>query len=145
MTQTDAPARSARKGGAAGSWMKVLGDQRKAMLVALGLAVAGFWICAPFGEWLVAGSIAIGVALGLANHLATERWLLKTISSGGQPTRMQMGSATLMRLLVLTLVAVGIAVVLWPDGIALLLGLAIYRLIALVMTTLPLLRELKQP
>jgi hypothetical protein len=52
-------------------------------------------------------------------------------------------AATMTRLLVLTVVAVGIAVVFWPDGIGLLLGLAIFRLIALVMTGLPLLKELK--
>ncbi|MCW2775246.1 MAG: hypothetical protein JWN91_3572, partial [Nocardioides sp.] len=50
-----------------------------------------------------------------------------------------------MRLAVLTVVAVGFAVIFWPDGIGLLLGLAIFRLIALVMTTLPLLKELKNP
>ena len=51
--------------------------------------------------------------------------------------------ATIVRLLVLTVVAVSVAVVCWPDGIGLLLGLAVFRLIALVMTTIPLLKELK--
>ncbi len=45
--------------------------------------------------------------------------------------------------MVLAVVAVGVAVVFWPSGIALLLGLAIFRLIALVMTAIPLLKELK--
>jgi hypothetical protein len=45
---------------------------------------------------------------------------------------------------VLSIVAVGIAVAFWPSGIALLLGLAIFRLIALVMTSIPLLKELKK-
>jgi hypothetical protein len=35
-------------------------------------------------------------------------------------------------------------VLFWPEGVALLLGLAIFRLIALVMTSLPLLQELKE-
>jgi hypothetical protein len=52
-------------------------------------------------------------------------------------------AATISRLAVLTVVAVGVAVVFWPDGIGLLLGLAVFRLIALVMTGLPLLKELK--
>ena len=82
--------------------------------------------------------------LGLANHLATERWLLKTISSGEEVTRNRLAAATFVRLLILTAVAVGIAVLFWPDGIGLLLGLAIFRLIALVMTIIPLLRELKK-
>ena len=38
-----------------------------------------------------------------------------------------------------------IAVVFWPDGVGLLLGLAVYRLIALMMTSVTLLKELKQP
>ena len=42
------------------------------------------------------------------------------------------------------MVAVAIAVVFWPDGIGLLLGLAVFRLITLVMTSIPLLKELKE-
>jgi hypothetical protein len=54
-------------------------------------------------------------------------------------------ASTLVRLTVLTAVAVAIAVAFWPDGIGLLLGLAIFRLIALMMTSLVLLKELKNP
>jgi hypothetical protein len=50
----------------------------------------------------------------------------------------------MVRLVVLTVVAVGVAVLFWPDGIGVLLGLAVFRLIALVMTTIPLLKELKE-
>ena len=66
--------------------------------------------------------------LGLVNHLMTEYWLLRIITSGEQPTRSQMIASTLARLGVLTVVAVGAAVVFWPNGIGLLLGLAIFRL-----------------
>ncbi|KQW48362.1 hypothetical protein ASC77_06250 [Nocardioides sp. Root1257] len=124
---------------------RVLKDQRKIELVALGLMVAGFWLAGAAGEWRLAVCIAAGIFLGLVNHLATEYWLLRTISSGAQPTRNQMVVSTVIRLTVLTVVAVGVAVLFWPDGIGLLLGLAIFRLIALVMTTIPLLKELKNP
>lgn len=121
----------------------VLRDQRKTILVALVLAVAAFWIAGQLDEWRLATAIAVGVGLGLLNHLATEWWLLRIIANGDQPTRATMVRSTLVRLLVLTVVAVGLAVVWWPEGIGLLLGLAIFRLIALVMTTIPLLKELK--
>ncbi len=123
---------------------RVLLDQKKTVAVALVLVVATYWIAGQFGEWELAGCISGGVLLGLANHLMTERWLLGIITSGAQPTRGQMIASTLMRLGLLTVVAVGAAVVFWPNGIGLLLGLAIFRLIALVMTGLPLLKELKQ-
>ena len=125
------------------SFLRVIKDQRKIELVALGMVVAAFWVAGQFGEWRLAGCISAGVVLGLANHLHTEWWLLKIISSGAEPTKGQMTRATIARLTVLSVVAIGIAVAFWPDGIGLLLGLAIFRLIALVMTTIPLLKELK--
>ncbi len=125
--------------------LKVVKDQKKTILVALTLVVATYWIAGQLGEWRLAACIAGGIALGLVNHLVTEFWLLKMISSGEQPSRNQMIASTVARLAVLTVVAVGVAVLVWPDGIGLLLGLAVFRLIALVMTGIPLLKELKQP
>jgi hypothetical protein len=126
------------------SFGRVVLDQKKAILVAAVMVVATYWIAGQFGEWELAGCISGGVLLGLANHLMTEFWLLKIITSGAQPTRGQMIASTLLRLGTLTVVAVGAAILFWPNGIGLLLGLAIFRLIALVMTGLPLLKELKQ-
>ena len=126
------------------SVLKVLRDQRKTILVAVSLVIASYWVAGQLDRWTLAGCIAGGIALGLANHLFTEFWLLKIISSGEQPSRNQMIVSTIIRLLILTVVAVGIAVAFWPDGIGLLLGLALFRLIALVMTGLPLLKELKK-
>jgi hypothetical protein len=125
------------------SLVRVVRDQRKTLLIALGMAVASFWLVGGLGEWRLATCIAIGVFAGLANHLATELWLLRIISSGGNPSRGEMVRATIVRLVVLTVAAVAVAVWLWPDGIGLLLGLAIFRLLALLMTSVTLLKELK--
>ena len=111
--------------------------------VAVVLSVAAYWVLGSARRVALAGCIVAGVALGLLNHLATEYWLLRIITSGEEPTRNRLAMSTLVRLLVLSVVAVGIAVWFWPDGIGLLFGLAIFRLIALVMTTMPLLKELK--
>jgi F0F1-type ATP synthase assembly protein I len=138
-----APQTSTVQPGERASLLRVLKDQRKTILVAVALVVASYWIAGQLDRWTLAGCIAGGIALGLANHLATELWLLRIISSGRQPTRATMMRATLVRLVVLTVVAVALAVMWWPDGIGLLLGLGVFRLIALVMTTIPLLKELK--
>lgn len=126
------------------SVLKVLRDQKKTLLVAVAMVVATFWVAGQLDKWELAGCIAGGIGLGLANHLYTEYWLLRIISAGAEPTRSQMIASTITRLLVLTVVAVGFAVMFWPDGIGLLLGLALFRLIALVMTGLPLLKELRK-
>jgi hypothetical protein len=126
------------------SVLRVLRDQRKIVILAVALMAGAYWVSGQLGEWRLAACIAGGIALGLLNHLATEYWLMRIITSGEQPTRNKMIASTMTRLLVLTVVAVGIAVMFWPDGIGLLLGLALFRLIALVMTGLPLLKELKK-
>jgi hypothetical protein len=125
------------------SVLRVLRDQRKIVILAAALMAGTYWVAGQLGEWRLAACIAGGIALGLLNHLVTEYWLMRIITSGEQPTRNKMIASTMARLLVLTVVAVGIAVMFWPDGIGLLLGLALFRLIALVMTGLPLLKELK--
>jgi hypothetical protein len=121
---------------------RVLRDQRKTIGVAVVLMVLGLFF-GQYGEWTLAFCIAGGVLLGLINHLVTEYWLLRIITSGQQPTRGQLTRTTIVRLTVLSVVAVGIAVAFWPAGIGLLLGLAIFRLISLAMTAIPLLKELK--
>src|SRR3990170_47458 len=99
------------------SVFRVLRDQRKTILVAAALVVATYWIAGQFGEWELAGCISGGVLLGLVNHLMTERWLLGIITSGAQPSRGQMIVSTLLRLGALTVVAVGAAILFWPNGI----------------------------
>lgn len=133
-TQAETPERA--------SVWRVIVDQRKIELVALGLMVFSLWF-RQFGDWTLPIALASGILLGLLNHLATEYWLLRIITGGHQPTRGQMTRSTIVRLTILVLVALGIVIALWPDGIGVLLGLAIFRLIALVMTTIPLLKELK--
>jgi hypothetical protein len=55
-----------------------------------------------------------------------------------------MTRSTILRLMTLTaVVAVAAVIFRWPDALGVLFGLAIFRLIALVMTTIPLLKELK--
>ena len=126
------------------SLWRVIRDQRKIVGVAAVMMVASLWVLSPMDKVVLGSCLAVGVLLGLINHLYTEYWLLKVISSGENPTRNQMAGSTFVRLLILTVVAIGIAVMFWPYGIGVLLGLAIFRLIALVMTSIPLLKELKK-
>jgi hypothetical protein len=125
------------------SLLTVLKAQRKTLLVGVVLMIAGYWILGQLGEWEYATLTAAGILLAMLNHLGTEYWLARLITSGEEPTRRRIGVSSFFRLAILTVVALGVAIAFWPYGIGLLLGLAIFRLIALVMTTIPLLKELK--
>src|SRR3954467_15270309 len=97
------------------SVLTVVRDQRKTVLVAFCLAVAAYWIIGQLGEWWLAGALAVGIGLGLLNHLATEFWLLRIITSGEKPSRNRMIRSTVTRLTLLSIVAVGLTILMWPD------------------------------
>jgi hypothetical protein len=142
-TQTEAPALPVKA-----TWARVIIDQRKIELVALGLMIFSLWF-RQFGNWTLPLCLAGGILLGLLNHLATEHQLLKVIvnsrDTGEAPSRGEMTRTTILRLSLLAVVAVAATAAFWHDGngLGVLFGLAIFRLIALVMTTIPLLKELK--
>lgn len=124
--------------------VRAVRDQRRAIVVALVLLVGGFWIFVPLGEWQIGVFVAAGLVLGLLNHIASELSLLRMIESGEQLTRNQIAGSAFIRLAVVSVVGVALAVVFWPDGITVLIGLALFRLMTLVMTSIPLLKELNK-
>jgi hypothetical protein len=123
---------------------RAFGNQRRAMVLAAALVVAGFWISVPMGEWQIGAFVAVGVVLGLVNHVLTELTLLRSVEGGDLVTRKQFAVTSLVRLMAVSVVALTLAVVFWPDGATVLLGLAIFHLITLVFTGLPLLREIRK-
>ena len=144
MTRTADSTVTAALAGQRASLGTVLRDQKRVLLVALVIVIVSFWICGPLGAWDVAAFLTVGVLLALVNHIAAEYSLLKTLASGREATRAEMTRQALGRLLAIGLAAGAVAVVFWSTGIVTLIGLALFRLITLVMTGLPLLKELKR-
>ncbi len=144
MTRTADSTVTAALAGERASLGTVLRDQKRVLVVALVIVIAGFWICGPLGAWGVAVFLSVGVLLAVVNHVTSEYSLLKMLASGREPTRAEMTRQALVRLLAVGLTAGAVAVVFWSTGIVTLIGLALFRLIALVMTGIPLLKELKR-
>lgn len=119
-------------------------NQRRALLMAAIFVVAAFWITIPMGKWETGVFAAIGIVLGAINHVLTEHSLLKMVESGDDVTRKQYAVTSLVRLLGISLTAVVLSVAFWPIGAAVLFGLAFFHLIALVLTGIPLLKEVRK-
>jgi hypothetical protein len=119
-------------------------NQRRAVLLAGALVVASIWISIPLGEWRIGLFLAAGFLLGLLNHVLTEYALQKAISSGDPMTRQAYASSSLIRLALISVLGLGVAAIYWPDGAAVIFGLAIFHMIALTLTAIPLLREVRK-
>jgi hypothetical protein len=119
-------------------------NQRRSLLLAGVLVFAGCWVGVGVGEWQIGLFVAVGVILGLANGILTEAFLLRATESDDMLSRKQFAISSLVRLSGISLVALTLAVAFWPYGGAVLAGLAAFHLLALVLTALPLLKELRQ-
>jgi len=122
---------------------RAIGNQRRAVYLALGLVVAAVWISIPLGEWRIGLFLAAGFVLGLVNHVGTEYALQKAIASGDPMTRQMWASSSLLRLALVSIVGFAVAAIFWSDGAAVIFGIAIFHLIALTLTAIPLLREVR--
>ena len=122
----------------------VLVRQRRPLLVAGLLSVAGLWISIPLGRAEVGVFFAVGIFLSLLNHVLTELSLARSLESEGEISRKQFAMGSLGRLTLVTLIAFAIVLSFWPYGAAVFVGLALMHLVMLIFTGLPLLNELKK-
>jgi hypothetical protein len=113
-------------------------------MLAAALAAASLLVGASFGRWDVGLFVAIGVLLGLVNSVLTELSLVRFADSVDLLSRKQFAMTALVRLMGVSLIAFVLAVVFWPAGATVLVGLAGFQLITVVFTGFPLIKELRK-
>lgn len=117
-------------------------NQRRALLLGAVLIVGSFWV--TFGDGGKGALAAAGVVLGVINHVLTEYAIQKAVASDDAITRNAYARSSLLRLAVISLAAFALATAFWDrGGIGVLFGLAIFHLIALTLTAIPLLKEVR--
>jgi hypothetical protein len=127
-----------------GALPTVLAKQRRPLLVALLLSIAVAWVAVPTGRPALAVFFGAGALLSLLNHVLTEVALFRSLNSGVELTRNSFIVGALGRLALVTLIAGALVFVFWPDGAAVLIGLAVMHLVMVVFTGLPLLSEIRK-
>jgi len=119
-------------------------NQRRAAVLAAVLIVGSFWVTVPMGESVKGALLAAGIVLGLLNHVLTEFAIQKAVASEDPVTRNAYARSSLVRLGLISVAAFALAAGFWDQGgVCVLFGLAIFHLIALALTAIPLLREVR--
>ena len=118
--------------------------QRVTVFLAVGLAVAAVVVGVAFDSWLGGVFFAVGVGLSLLNALLTEQSMMRMTASGDDLSRSQFAMSALARLALISVIALALVFVFWPDGGLVLAGLALFQLMTIVLTGLPLLREMRE-
>lgn len=128
---------------AASPLMVPVGTPRRVFVVALVLGGLGVLVASLFGHVAIGFLFLIGLVLGGLNNVMTIRSILK-YTQAGDPDRKKFAKASLLRLLYISLIAAVFLIAFRREGIAVLAGLAVFHMLAVLATSLPVLKEFRK-
>ncbi|HEV2779783.1 MAG TPA: ATP synthase subunit I [Actinophytocola sp.] len=116
---------------------------RRPLIIASVVGAVGLLVCGLLGHIVMGILLIIGLGLGVFNTRLLQRSVVKVISSEN-PSRTAIGRSSVPRLLLITGLAVALGIFLKPDGFGVFLGLAVFQVIILGTTALPVMKERRQ-
>ncbi|MDT7711947.1 MAG: hypothetical protein QOG46_636 [Pseudonocardiales bacterium] len=116
---------------------------RRAAIIAACLGASSIVVLAPMGYPLAGAFFCGGLGLGLFNTALVQRSAARFAASG-DPNKRRFAVSVLARLALITALAVGLALALRPDGLAVFAGLAAFQLLMIFIAAVPLIKELRQ-
>jgi dipeptide/tripeptide permease len=117
---------------------------RPLRLLAICVAIAGLVTLAAgfLGTWIFGVFFGVGLLLGLLNAVLVQR-AVESITAEDHPLKKKMAMNSATRLLVITAVALTIAFLFRPSGLGVLFGLALFQVLLVLTTSLPVVKKLR--
>jgi len=116
---------------------------RRTLVWAAAAGVVGAVVAVWLGQPLAALFGWVGLCLGAANARMAQVSVAR-YSDRGEFSKGRFAISVLGRLGVITVIALGCAVLLRPAGLAVFAGIAIFQLLTIVSAMLPLVKEIRQ-
>ena len=107
------------------------------VLTAAAVAIAGY-----FGNPMVGVFFGLGLVLGLLNAVGVQR-SVAAITAEEHPLKKKMAVNSATRLLVITTIGLAVAFVFRPAGLGVLFGLALFQVLLVLSTALPVWKKLR--
>lgn len=111
-------------------------------VICLALAAVAVVAATLLGYPMVGVFFTIGLALGLFNALLIRR-SVESITAKDHPLKRNMALNSATRLLVMTVIGLTIAYIFKPQGLGVVFGMALFQVILVASTTLPVVKKLK--
>jgi hypothetical protein len=115
---------------------------RRSAIVAAVLGVASVVVLSLLGHPLMGVFVCVGLAAGAGNNWFLQRAVIAYGANPDQPKR-RFSTQVFLRLGAVTLVAIGVALLVRPDGLGIFAGLAIFQVVMLIGAALPVFRSLR--
>ena len=117
---------------------------RPLRLFAVCVALTGLAMLAAglLGHIMVGVFFGVGLGLGLLNAVLVQR-SVEAITAEAHPLKRKMALNSATRLLVMTVIGLTIAFVFRPQGLGVLFGMALFQVVLVLSTALPVMRKIK--
>jgi hypothetical protein len=94
------------------------------------------------GHIMVGVFFGIGLLLGLLNAVLVQR-SVEAITADAHPLKRKMALNSATRLLVMTVIGLTIAFIFRPQGLGVVFGMALFQVVLVISTALPVMKKLK--
>ncbi len=112
------------------------------LAISLGIAAVAVLAAGFSGRLMLGVFFGVGLLLGLLNALLVRR-SVESITARDHPLKRNMALNSASRLAIITVLALIIAFVFRPNGLGVVFGLALFQVLLVVTTTLPVLKKIR--
>lgn len=120
----------------------VVFQPRRLLLICLALTAVASLAAAQLGHVMFGAFFGVGLGLGLLNALLIRR-SVQSITAEDHPLKSKMAMNSATRLLVITVVGLVVAYLFRPQGLGVLFGLALFEVLLVATTALPVMKKLR--
>ena len=121
------------------------GNLRRSIIMASGLGVAAVLVTGLFGHVLIGLFACVGLGLGALNTYMVQRSVVRYAVSEAPNKKARFARSVLGRLALITVLAVGAALLVRPDGVGVFAGLAFFQLIMIGGSSVNVYKQLMNP
>ena len=114
----------------------------KLLVICAALTVLATALATWAGQPMFGVFFGVGLGLGLINALMV-RHSVASITAGAHPLKHKMALNSATRLLIITMIGLIIAFVFRPPGLGVLFGLALFQVVLVLSTALPVLKKIR--
>lgn len=117
---------------------------RRAVVVACIVGVVALIVALPLGYLVAAAFGCLGLGLGMLNSRLVQLSVVRFARMESSRPKRQFVGSVVSRLALITVLALALALLFRPEGIGVIVGLAVFQLLMIVVAAVPMVKEMRQ-
>lgn len=117
---------------------------RRAVIVACIVGVVALVVSVPLDYLAAAAFGCLGLGLGMLNSRLVQLSVVRFARMESSRPKRQFVGSVVMRLALITVLALAMALLFRPEGIGVIVGLGVFQLLMIVVAAVPMMKEMRR-